>query len=62
MQSDKTAPRAGALFAINMLVGTPGGSTYSEAEYRVWLGQAGFAEVSRVAMAGPNDLMMGRRL
>jgi (2Fe-2S) ferredoxin len=62
MQSDKTAPRAGALFAINMLVGTPGGSTYSEAEYRAWLGQAGFAEVNRVALAGPNDLMIGRRL
>jgi SAM-dependent methyltransferase len=29
MQAEKTAPRAGALFAINMLVGTPGGSTYS---------------------------------
>ena len=61
MKPDKTAPRAGALFAINMLVGTPGGSTYSEAEYAAWLEQAGFKEVNRVSLAGPNDLMIGRR-
>jgi cyclopropane fatty-acyl-phospholipid synthase-like methyltransferase len=61
MEPEKTAPRAGALFAINMLVGTPGGSTYSEVEYATWLAQAGFTEVRRVPLAGPNDLMIAQR-
>ena len=28
MAADETAPRAGAVLAINTLVGTPGGSSY----------------------------------
>jgi hypothetical protein len=31
--ADKTAPKQAALFALNMLVGTPAGSTYSYDEY-----------------------------
>ena len=62
MAPDKTAPRSGTLFAINMLVGTPGGSTYSEAEYGEWLGSAGFTEVGRVPIpSGPIGLIIGRR-
>ena len=61
MAEDRTAPRAGALFAVNMLVGTPRGSTYTEAEYRAWLDGAGFGEVRRIPMHGPNDLMVARR-
>ena len=37
MGPDKTAPRAGALFAINMLVNTEAGSTYTFAELSGWL-------------------------
>ena len=33
LESDKTAPKQAALFALNMLVGTPAGSTYSYEEY-----------------------------
>jgi (2Fe-2S) ferredoxin len=62
MSPDKTSPRAGALFAINMLVGTPGGSTYSEVEYTAWLNEAGFVEVRRLPMVGqPTGIMIGRR-
>ena len=61
MAEDRTAPRAGAMFAVNMLVGTPGGGTYTEAEYRAWLEGAGFAEVRRISMRGPNDLLLARR-
>jgi (2Fe-2S) ferredoxin len=61
MGAEKTSPRAGALFAVNMLVGTRRGATYSEAEYCDWLREAGFGEVQRVKLAGPNDLIMGRR-
>ena len=61
MSADKTSPRGGALFALNMLVGTAGGSTYSEDEYAGWLRLAGFAPVRHVALAGPNDLMIAQR-
>jgi (2Fe-2S) ferredoxin/precorrin-6B methylase 2 len=61
MAEEKTSPRAGAMFAVNMLVGTSQGGTYSEAEYAGWLRQAGFGEVQRVPLPGPNDLVIGRR-
>ncbi len=61
MSADRTMPRAGALFAINMLVGTPAGGTYTEEEYARWLRDAGFSEVRRIAMPGPNDLVVARR-
>lgn len=49
LEADKTAPRNGALFALNMLVGTPGGSSYSQDEYTAWLHEAGFGDVKRAA-------------
>ncbi len=42
---DRTEPRSGALFAVNMLVGTEGGNSYTEAEIREALTQAGFTAV-----------------
>jgi (2Fe-2S) ferredoxin/2-polyprenyl-3-methyl-5-hydroxy-6-metoxy-1,4-benzoquinol methylase len=61
MTADKTGPRAGALFAINMLVGTTGGGTYSEDEYAQWLREVGFAQVRLIALPGPNDLVVAQR-
>jgi (2Fe-2S) ferredoxin len=61
MDPEKTSPRAGAMFAVNMLVGTPRGSTYSDPEYSDWLREAGFCEVRRVPLAGQNELMIARR-
>ncbi len=60
LEPDRTAPRHAALFAINMLVGTEAGSTYTEAEYTGWMATAGLADVRRVRLAGPADLMIGR--
>jgi predicted O-methyltransferase YrrM len=62
LEPDKTAPRHAALFALNMLVGTPGGSAYSEPEYARWLGEAGFEKIERVRLPGPTGLMIGWRL
>jgi (2Fe-2S) ferredoxin/2-polyprenyl-3-methyl-5-hydroxy-6-metoxy-1,4-benzoquinol methylase len=59
MSDDGTAPRAGALFAINMLVGTPRGGTFSKSQYEQWLLTAGFSKVEHVALPGPNDLVIG---
>jgi (2Fe-2S) ferredoxin/predicted O-methyltransferase YrrM len=57
----KTAPKAGALFSLNMLVGSQKGASYSEDEYRAWMREAGFREVNRIRLVGPTNLMLGSR-
>jgi (2Fe-2S) ferredoxin/cyclopropane fatty-acyl-phospholipid synthase-like methyltransferase len=61
LEPDRTAPKSAALFALNMLVGTQAGSTYTEAEYATWLLEAGFQEVRHVRLPGPSGLIVGRR-
>lgn len=58
MSADRTQPRAGALFAINMLVGTPGGGTYTLAEIRDDLETAGFTAVRLIADGDQMDQMV----
>jgi predicted O-methyltransferase YrrM len=45
MEPDRTKPRDGAIFAVNMLVNTEGGSTYTFDEIKTWLEEAGFVNV-----------------
>ncbi len=54
MSPDRTSPRAGALFAVNMLVGTSGGGTYTGKEIEEDLSAAGF---SRVKLIRPGERM-----
>jgi (2Fe-2S) ferredoxin/predicted O-methyltransferase YrrM len=61
LRADKTGPRSGALFSLNMLVNTEGGASYSEDEYTAWLREAGFGEVRRVPIAGPAGVLVARR-
>jgi (2Fe-2S) ferredoxin/SAM-dependent methyltransferase len=61
LEPDRTKPRLAVLFALNMLVGTEAGSTYTEDEYASWLRAAGLTEVRRIRLAGPADLMVGAR-
>jgi len=61
LEPDKTAPKQAALFALNMLVGTPAGSTYSFEEYSTWLREAGFRDVRQIHLPGPSSLMIGVR-
>jgi predicted O-methyltransferase YrrM len=48
MDNDRTTPLSGALFAINMLVGTDKGTTYTEAEVRQWFLDAGLHFMKRI--------------
>ncbi len=61
LEPSKTAPRAAALFSLNMLVGTRAGSSYSEPEYSNWLQDTGFSNVRQVRLPGPSGLMIGVR-
>jgi hypothetical protein len=42
MDENRTSPPTGAFFAVNMLVGTPGGGTFTFSELRDDLATAGF--------------------
>ena len=48
MEPDRTRPRAGALFAVNMLVGTAQGGTYTFDEISAGLERAGFIRVRQL--------------
>ncbi len=61
LEPDKTAPKSATLFALNMLVGTRSGSTYSSEEYFGWMKAAGFREVKHVRLPGPSGLIIGTR-
>jgi len=60
LDPDKAGPQHAALFSLNMLVSTEAGASYSEPEYTHWMQAAGFAEVSRINLPGPSDLIVGR--
>ena len=61
LDPDRDGPRMAAMFALNMLVGTRHGNTYTEAEYAAWMRDAGFSGIRRVALPGPAHLMVGVR-
>jgi predicted O-methyltransferase YrrM len=61
LSADKTAPKIGALFSLNMLVNTAAGSNYSVEEYAAWMRDAGLSEVRQVPLPGPTSLMIGIR-
>ncbi|RLB05611.1 MAG: hypothetical protein DRG59_08845 [Deltaproteobacteria bacterium] len=48
MNETKTAPPGGAIFAVNMLVNTPGGNTYSFSEIKNALERSGFKKIRMI--------------
>jgi ubiquinone/menaquinone biosynthesis C-methylase UbiE len=62
MDPTRTAPVDGALFAINMLVNTPAGGTYTLDEYREDLLAAGFSEPHlRIRTENMNSVILAHR-
>jgi SAM-dependent methyltransferase len=62
LSPDRTAPAAGALFTVNMLVNTERGGNYTEAEYFGWLRAAGLGALERRALpGGMYDLVIGTK-
>jgi SAM-dependent methyltransferase len=61
MNEERTEPGVGAIFAINMLVGTEKGDTYTENEIRSWMEEAGFSGISRIDTTLGNSLLSGIR-
>ena len=61
LNPDKTSPKTAAMFALNMLVGTPRGNTYSDQEYFDGLAKAGFKEPFRIRLHGPTGLIVATK-
>ena len=61
MDPDRTSPPQGTLFAINMLVNTKGGDTYTFDEIRNSLEKAGFGEVKLVRKGERMDCLVEAR-
>ena len=59
MSSDRTQPLDGAMFAVNMLVGTPGGGTYTFEEIEDGLSRAGFTRIKQLQTRGMFSLVEG---
>ena len=58
MDNERTHPPAGAFFAINMLVATPGGDTYTFAEVKDMLENAGFTGARLINTGGHMDCIV----
>lgn len=61
LDETKTRPQFSALFSLNMLLGTQEGASYSEAEYRAWLANAGFDDIQKIDLKSNSTLILGKK-
>jgi hypothetical protein len=61
MDEERLSPAGGAIFALNMLVGTECGDTYTENEVRGWMESAGLEGVTRTDTGAGTSLIVGRK-
>lgn len=59
MSADRTQPLEGAMFAVNMLAGTPGGGTYTFDEIKEGLTAVGFSRIHLIQTKGMFSLVEG---
>ena len=62
MNNDRTQPTAGAVFAINMLVGTESGDCFTEQEVTEMLNAAGFKSISRIEFETGLSQMIAQKI
>ncbi len=61
MENDRTRPRRGALFALNKLVNTVQGDTFTGSEITDWLKSAGCHEVTWIERGEDTSLIIGEK-
>jgi len=59
MNEERTEPAGGAFFALNMLVGTERGDTYTESEMKDWLTSSGIKKIERKDTSFGSSLLIG---
>jgi ubiquinone/menaquinone biosynthesis C-methylase UbiE len=61
VNAERTGPPNALLFAVNMLVNTDTGDTFSFEEIREWLTEAGFVKVRTLEAPGPSPLILANK-
>jgi precorrin-6B methylase 2 len=61
VNDERTEPLVGLLFAVNMLVNTDCGDTYSFREISAWLAEAGFVNPRTLEVPGPSPLILATK-
>ncbi len=61
VNADRTGPLNGLFFAVNMLVNTDSGDTYSFEEISGWLKEAGFVKPRTLDAPGPSPLILATK-
>lgn len=61
VNAEHTGPPHSAMFAVNMLVNTENGSTYSFEEIEGWLQEVGFRGASKLPVPAPSPLMLATK-
>lgn len=61
VNKERTGPLNGLFFAVNMLVNTDNGNTWSVEEIGAWLEEAGFVNVRTLPSPGPSPLILATK-
>ena len=61
IEEDRISPLQTVFFALNMLVATRDGDTYTEQEVRGWMLNAGLTGIRRIDYGSRNNLLIGTR-
>lgn len=61
VNDDRTGPPMGLIFAVNMLVNTDHGDTFSFHEIAEWLREAGFKDARQLEAPGPSPLTLATK-
>jgi ubiquinone/menaquinone biosynthesis C-methylase UbiE len=61
VEPDRSGPPVGLIFAVNMLVNTDQGDTWSFEEIAGWLREAGFENARQLNSPGPSPLILANR-
>jgi ubiquinone/menaquinone biosynthesis C-methylase UbiE len=61
VNADRTGPPMGLIFAVNMLVNTDDGDTWSFEEISGWLKDAGFVNPRKLESPGPSPLILATK-
>lgn len=61
VNADRSGPLNGLIFAVNMLVNTDEGNTFSFKEIAAWLSEAGFVDARTIDTHGPSPLILATK-
>ncbi|HXX40913.1 MAG TPA: hypothetical protein VEI58_01440, partial [Chthoniobacterales bacterium] len=61
VNDERTGPPDSLMFAVNMLVNTDHGDTFSFNEIKGWLEEAGFKDARTLEVTGPSPLVLATK-